>query len=117
MSSLHRACAATIRIEYNGRWVKVDRSSPLTLPGVCMTTGFLNEGRRDEGPAARQTSRVLNLLLFCCSAIALLLAMDGGGFVSAGALKAIFWALVAGLATMAIIFLWRAARALRMMHR
>lgn len=84
---------------------------------MCMTTGFLNEGRRDQGPAARPTSWVLSLLLFYCSVIALLLAMDGGGFVSASALRAIFWALVAGLATMAIIFLWRAARALRMMHR
>ncbi len=62
-------------------------------------------------------SWILNLLLFCCSTIALLLAMDGGGFVSTDTLRAGFWALVAGLATIAIILLWRAARALRMMHR
>lgn len=84
---------------------------------MSVTTGFINEGRRDEGPAPRPASGVLNLLLFCCSAIALLLAMEGGGFVSTGVLRASFWALVAGLATIAIIFLWRAARVLRMMHR
>lgn len=84
---------------------------------MSVTTGFINEGRRDEGPAPRPASWVLSLLLFCCSAIALLLAVEGGGFVSTGVLRASFWALVAGLATIAIIFLWRAARVLRMMHR
>jgi hypothetical protein len=84
---------------------------------MSMTTGFINEGRDDEGSAPRSASWVLNLLLSCCSAIALLLALEGGGFVSTGTLRASFWALVAGLATMAIIFFWRAARAVRMMHR
>lgn len=84
---------------------------------MSVTTGFINEGRRDKGPAPRPASFVLNLLLCCCSALVLLLTMEGGGFVSTGTLKAGFWALMAGLATIAIIFLWRAARALRMMHR
>jgi hypothetical protein len=80
-------------------------------------TDFLNDGRSDEGPAPPSPSWVLHLLLFCCSAIALLLAMEGGGFVSSGTLRAGFWALVAGLATIAVIFLWRAVRSLMMMHR
>ena len=82
-----------------------------------MTTGFINEGEGDEGSSPRPASWVLNLLLSCCGAIALLLAVEGGGFVGTSTLRASFWALVAGLATIAIIFFWRAARALRMMHR
>jgi hypothetical protein len=84
---------------------------------MSIATGFINEGRGDEGSAPRRASWVLNLLLSCCSAIALLLATEGGGFVSSGTLRAGFWALVAGLVTMAIIFFWRAARALRMIYR
>jgi hypothetical protein len=80
-------------------------------------TGFLNDGRSDEGSAPPSASWVLNLLLFCCSTVALLLAMEGGGFVSSGTLRAGFWALVGGLATIAIILLWRAVRSLIMMHR
>jgi len=82
-----------------------------------VTTGFIDDGRREEGPAPRPGSWVVSLLLFCCSAIAVVLATEGGGFIGSGALRAGFWALVVGLATIAIIFLWRAARVLRMMHR
>jgi hypothetical protein len=84
---------------------------------MSMTTGFLDEGRRVEDPAARPASWVVNLLLFCCGVDALFLAIGGGGFVSTGTLRASFCALVAGLAAIAIIFLWRAARVLRTMQR
>ncbi len=80
-----------------------------------MTTGFLDEGRRAEAPAARPSSWFVTLIVFCCSVDALFLAIEGGGFASIGLLRASFWALIAGLVAIAIIFLWRAARVLRMM--
>jgi hypothetical protein len=81
-----------------------------------VTTGFIDDGRRDEGLASRPSSWVVNLLIFYCGVNALFLAIEGGGFVSIGTLRASYWALVAGLAAIAIIFLWRAARVLRMMR-
>jgi hypothetical protein len=83
---------------------------------MAMTTGFIDEGRRDDGPAPRPASWVVNLLLLCCGANASFLAIGGGGFASVGLLRASFWALVAGLAAIAMIFLWRGARVLRMMQ-
>jgi len=82
---------------------------------MSMTTGFLDEGRRVQGLAARPSSWFVNLLVFFCIADALFLTIEGGGFASIGLLRASFWALIAGLAAIAIIFLWRAARVLRMM--
>ncbi len=82
-----------------------------------MTTGFIDGGRRDERAGPPPTSRIVNVLLLWCSAIALFLAVQGGGVVSNGMLKASFWALVAGLAAIVIILLWRAARLLRMIHQ
>lgn len=82
-----------------------------------MTTGFLDEGRRVEGLAPRPSSWFVNLIVFCCVMDALFLAIEGGGFASIGTLRASFWALIAGLAAIAIIFLWRAARVLRTIQR
>ena len=80
-------------------------------------TGFIDDAQRPETAGPAPASCAVQLLVFCCGAIALLLAMDGGGFVSIGALQASYWALVAALVSLAIILLWRAARVLRMMHR
>ena len=80
-------------------------------------TGFIDDAQRPETAGPAPASWAVHLLVFCCGAIALLLAMDGGGFVSIGALQASYWALVAALVSLAIILLWRAARVLRMMHR
>jgi len=83
---------------------------------MSVATGFSDDGRRDEGLASRPSSWVVNLLLFYCSVSALFLAIGGGGFVSIGMLRASYWALITGLAAIAIIFLWRAARVLRLMR-
>jgi len=80
-------------------------------------TGFIDDAQHPETAGPAPASCAVQLLVFCCGAIALLLAMDGGGFVSIGALQASYWALVAALVSLAIILLWRAARVLRMMHR
>jgi hypothetical protein len=82
-----------------------------------MTTGFIDSGERPETAGTALASWAINLLLFCCGGIALLLATEGTGFVSSDALRASFWALVAALASLAMILLWRAARVLRMMRR
>jgi len=82
-----------------------------------MTTGFMDEGQRVAGYAPRPSSWIVNLIVFCCAADALFLAIEGGGFVSLDTLRASYWALIAGVAAIAIIFLWRAARVLRTMHR
>jgi len=80
-----------------------------------MKTGSIDDAQRPERTGPVPASWAVSLLLACCVGIALLLAMDGGGFI--GALQASYWALVTALASLAIILLWRAARLFRTMHR
>jgi hypothetical protein len=82
-----------------------------------MTTGFIDDARRDEAAGPRSASWTVKLLLWGCGVISLLLVVGGGGFIGPEMLRAGFWALVAGLAAAALIFAWRAARLLRMIHR
>jgi hypothetical protein len=83
-----------------------------------MTTGFAGNRRNDEEGTPVPGSWTLGILLLYCGLTALLLLGGrGGGLLSTGILRASYWALVAGLASVALLFFWRAVRLLRAIQR
>ncbi len=78
-----------------------------------MTTTSVRDGRHGEEAGGRRLeSWIANLLLLCCGVTALLLLLGGASFIGAGILETSFWVVVAGLAAIAGVFLWRAVRLL-----
>jgi len=76
------------------------------------TASARNRRHDDEGSGRRPESWIAYLLLCCGITGLLLLLLGGASFIGAAILKISFGVVVAGLAAIAGLFLWPAAREL-----